>query len=361
MRYRLFRTILAGVAVVAAVSVRPQAANAAGTIVATPVATGLHDPTGFTFSPGGRIYYVERLTGRMRVLNPVTGRQHRFFTIPKADGIVGITLHPDYPSTPYVYVYGTRIINGVKYAQLMRIKAEGGSGVRSKVLISRPAASGMFAHQGGRLLFGPDERLYFMIGDEGDPAAAQDPNDIAGKMLRVTARGSAPADNPTLGSITFSSGLRNSIGYDFDPESGNLWLVDNGPECNDELNIVVAASNYGWGPSETCSTPPAAPMNTNQDGVNPMLPVAWYASPLGPTGLAFCDGCRLGPARRGDLFFGDSNLFAIHDVTLDSSRTTVASQSIVYTHTEGIRSMEVGTDGAIYFSDSSGIFRLSAT
>lgn len=102
-------------------------------------------------------------------------------------------------------------------------------------------------------------------------------------------------------------------------------------------------------------------MNTNQDGSNPVLPVAWYASTLGPTGLAFCDGCGLGPAREGDLFFGDSNLFAIHDVTLNSARTAVAKQSVVYTHTEGIRSIEVGTDGSIYFSDSSGIYRLSAS
>jgi aldose sugar dehydrogenase len=359
VRNRTLRTVIATVAVVAAVSLMPKAANATA-VVAKPVAAGLHDPTGFTFSPNGRIYYAERLTGLVRILNPATGRLHRFFAIPKADGIVGIALHPDYPTTPYVYLYGTRIIGGVRFAQLMRLKAEGGAGVRLRTLISRPAASGMFAHQGGRLLFGPDRRLYFMIGDEGDPAAAQDPDDIAGKLLRVTARGTTPSDNPISDSPVFSSGLRNSIGYDFDPQTGNLWLVDNGPECNDELNLMTAGANYGWGPSETCSTPPAAPTNTNQDGANPTLPVAWYASTLGPTGLVFCEQCRLGPAREGDLLFGDSNLFAIHDVTLDSTRTTVASQSIIYTHTEGIRSMEVGPDGAIYFSDSSGIFRLSA-
>jgi glucose/arabinose dehydrogenase len=356
----ILRTAIAVVAVVAPVYVTPQVASAA-VVVATPIATGLHDPTGFTFAPDGRIYYVERLTGRVRILNPATGQMHRFFAIPKADGIVGIALHPDYPGTPYVYLYGTRIIGGVTYAQLIRIKAEGRVGVRLKVLISRPAATGMFAHQGGRLLFGPDRKLYFMIGDEADPATAQDRNDVAGKMLRVTARGTAPGDNPTPGSPIFSSGLRNSIGYDFDPQTGNLWLVDNGPECNDELNLMTAGANYGWGPSETCSTPPPAPMNTNQDGPNPTLPIAWYASPLGPTGLAFCKGCGLGPAREGDLLFGDSNRFAIHDVTLDSARATVMRQSVIYTHTEGIRSIEVGSHGAIYFSDSSGIFRLSAS
>src|SRR5207249_410022 len=119
--------------------------------------------------------------------------------------------------------------------------------------------------------------------------------------------GAPAAGNPFRGSRIFASGIRNSFGYDFDPQTGRLWLVDNGPECNDELNLISAGANYGWGPSETCTTPPPAPENTNQDGPSPVLPEFWFAATIGPTGLAFCDGCGLGAGSDGGLFFGDDN------------------------------------------------------
>jgi glucose/arabinose dehydrogenase len=256
-----------------------------------------------------------------------------------------------------VYVYGTRVVGGVRYDQVLRITNHKGIGAGLKVLVSRPGVlGGAFGHIGGRLLFGPDGFLYVVIGDEGDPSHSQDPSDISGKVLRMNPSGAPAPGNPFARSRIFASGIRNSIGYDFDPQSGQLWLVDNGPECNDELNLISAGANYGWGPSETCSTPPEAPQNTNQDGPSPVLPEFWIATPVGPTGLAFCNGCGVGSD--GDLFFGDSNAGAIHEVTLNAARDDVVSDSVIFTHTTGIRSLEVGPDGAVYFNDGSGIYEL---
>jgi glucose/arabinose dehydrogenase len=336
----------------------PGAAHASS-IVAEPVKLGLNDPTAFTFAPNGLIYYLERTTGQIRILNPATGTITDFFTVPGTRSMLGIALHPNYPTKPWVYVYGTRVVGGVRYDQVLRITNHKGVGTGLKVLVSRPGVlAEPFGHIGGRLLFGPDGFLYVVIGDEGDPSHSQDPSDISGKVLRMNAAGAPAAGNPFAGSRVFASGIRNSFGYDFDPQTGRLWLVDNGPECNDEINLISAGANYGWGPSETCTPPPPAPENTNQDGLNPVLPEFWFAATIGPTGLAFCDGCGLGTDSDGDLFFGDDNGGSIHEVTLDAARDDVASESVVFTHTDGIRSLEAGPDGALYFNDATGIYQL---
>jgi glucose/arabinose dehydrogenase len=146
---------------------------------------------------------------------------------------------------------------------------------------------------------------------------------------------------------------------DFDPMTGNLWESDNGPECNDEINVIRAGTNYGWGASATCATPPPAPANTNQDGPAPVLPVSWFDVPVAPTGLAFCSACGLGAGTRGTLVVGEYNDRALLDVTLDATRTAVVSRAVLYAHTAGIRSVETGPGGSIYFSDRSGIYRLT--
>ena len=330
-------------------------------IVAQPVKLGLLDPTAFTFGPGGLIWYVERTHDQIRILNPATGTSTKFFTVTGGSSLVGIALHPNYPTKPWVYVYGTRKVGGVKLDQVLRITNHNGKGTGLKVLLSRAAAPpGPTSHHGGRLLFGPDGLLYLVIGDEADQANSQDPSDLGGKVLRMNANGAAPPGNPVHGSLVFASGIRNSIGDDFDPATGRLWLVDNGPECNDELDLISAGANYGWGPSETCATPPAAPANTNQDGPSPVLPKLFIPTTVGVTGLAFCAGCGLGADSDGAIFFGDYNGGAIHQVTLDAARNNVATSSVIFTHTDAVLSLEVGPDGAIYFSDMGGIYRLAA-
>ena len=94
--------------------------------------------------------------------------------------------------------------------------------------------------------------------------------------------------------------MRNSFGMAFDPVTGWLWATDNGPACNDELNRVHLGRNMGWGPSATCDQPPVTRRDTNRDGPDPFLPRAVYGR-LGITGVAFCDGCGLGPGFEGDL------------------------------------------------------------
>jgi glucose/arabinose dehydrogenase len=173
----------------------------------------------------------------------------------------------------------------------------------------------------------------------------------------MTPEGAVPKDNPFPGKYAYSFGNRNSFGLAFDPRTGDLWETENGPECNDEVNRILPGRNYGWGPSETCAG--VAPKDTNGDGPKPMPPELWYATTLGVTGIAFCDACGLGTDREGDFFFGSFNTGDIHEVTLDADRTGVVRDATPFNHGNLVLSIEAGPDGALYFSDGVGIFRLT--
>ena len=198
-----------------------------------------------------------------KIPNVVTGGEN---------GLLGLALRPNYPQDRDVWAFVTRRVSGTVINQLVRIRADG-SGFT--VLRRLPAASN---HDGGRIMFGPDGKLYVVIGDNNYPARAQNLASMAGKMLRLNADGTVPADNPRAGSPIIAYGIRNSFGFTFDPQNGRLWETENGPDCNDEINLVprFKLSNFGWGPSATCSSPPPAPRNTNQNGPSPVAPKVYF-------------------------------------------------------------------------------------
>jgi glucose/arabinose dehydrogenase len=318
-------------------------------------------PAAFAVAPDGRIFYGERFTGAIRIYDPSNGNNTLFGTIDNLltageQGLLGLALDPGYPGRPLVYVYATRNVNGIASNQILRMRDEGGTASPARAIFGSnvPAQS---IHNGGHIQFGPDGMLYTVIGEASDPSNAQNLTKSAGKVLRMTRAGGVPADNPFPGSPVFAYGLRNSFGFAFDPSTGNLWEPENGPECNDEVNLVFAGQNDGWGPSETCSTPPSPPANTNQDGPNPVLPLAWFTPTIAPTGTVFCDQCGL-TGMQGRFFFGAWNTGEIRSVRLTADRVHIDRIRVVLTHASGIISMERGPDGTVYFSDGSGIFKL---
>ena len=345
----------AGVATTATADV-PQRA----TIKVRPVATGLNGPSGFTFAPNGTIWFLERGTGEVRTLDPVTGKRHLVFTIGGVDGsgergALGIALHPRWPRKHVVYVYVTRMSGGHLQNQLVRFRVRNGTGHGLRVLLHAPASSNPY-HNGGRILFGPGNELYVMIGDGHDSANAQDrTNNLRGKILRLDPDGSAAAGNP-YGKI-WSYGHRNSFGFAFDPRTGRLWETENGPECTDEINLIAKGANFGWGPRESCSLP--KPHGTNNSGPKPRhLPKKYFASTIGITGAAFCDRCGIG-ALNGELVFGDVNTGSIRAIALNAKRTDFSGGGrIVQTAPSGVHSVEVSPHGHLFFSTANGIYRL---
>jgi glucose/arabinose dehydrogenase len=336
----------------------------AAAIKVVPVKTGLNGPSGFTFSKGGMIWYLERATGEVRVLNPKTGADHLFYTVAGVNssgerGALGIALDPSWRTKPFVYVYVTRTWKGALRNQLVRIRKDGGRGTHFRVLLSTPPSASGY-HNGGRIRFGPDHQLYVMIGDGHASSNAQDrTSNLQGKILRLDRDGTAAPGNP-YGRI-WSFGHRNSFGFTFDPTTGRLWETENGPECNDEINLIVRGGNFGWGAGENCSGP--APRDTNNSGPMPRrLPKTYFPTPIGITGAAFCLACGLGASVNGDLVFGDVDTGSIRAINMNASRTgfSASSRVLLAPSTGGVHSLEVGPNHRIYFSGPNGIYRLAA-
>jgi glucose/arabinose dehydrogenase len=330
---------------------------------AVPVATGLDQPTGFTFTPGGKIWYIDKPTGQVRILNPSTGSDHLFTDIAGVDGSgerggLGIALHPRWPAKPFVYVYVTRTDNGKVRNELIRYRADGGH-PSGKITLFRWAVTSATNHNGGRILFGPDKELYVVTGENADPTNSQQKADLRGKVLRLNPDGSRPRDNP-FGTRIWSFGHRNSFGMAFDPRTGRLWETENGPSCNDEINLIKRGGNYAWGPNQSCGSLPA-PKDTNRDGPTPrILPKTYIRTPIGITGDVFCIHCGLGSPLNGDLLFGDVNTARIRAVDLNAARNGFdADPRVVLDPGTVIYSMEASPTGHIFFSGPSGIWRLA--
>jgi glucose/arabinose dehydrogenase len=334
------------------------AGRAIAAVKAVRVAVGLASPVGFTFSPVGRLVYLERHTGWLRFRNLQTGFDRRVHRITNVNsdgerGALGVALHPDWPTKPFVYVFVTRnTVDGLRN-QVLRIKVVKGRGVGVRRILSA-AAGPASNHNGGRILFGPDKRLYVVIGDNADPANSQDrSNNLRGKILRLNPDGTTPADNPFGGRI-WAYGIRNSIGFAFDPRNGRLWEQDNGPACNDEVNRIVKGGNHGWGPAQSCP-------NTNNSGPTPrILPRYTFVDTVGLTGVAFCDACGLGPAFDGDLLVGAVNDGRIRRFDLTADRLNFdAGPLLVLDRPAPVLSLEVGPNRRIFFSDFGAVYRLA--
>jgi glucose/arabinose dehydrogenase len=332
-----------------------------------PVVSGLDFPAAFTIDPNNvSIWYAERNTGEIRRRNLLNGGDDLIWTVPSVltsgeQGVLGLALHPQSPSRPFLFVYASRLVDGVAHNQVLRITLDPNRdffGSSQAVLFDQLGGPGDH-HVGGRLEAGPDGNLWFAIGEHAVPANAQNLGSTSGKILRMATSGSVPSDNPFAGKRIYAFGIRNSFGFDFDPANGRLWATDNGPTCNDEVNRIVAGGNYAWGPNATCSTPPAAPQNTNRDGPSPQLPQKFYAAPQGITGAAFCDDCGI-DGLDGRLLVGTVNSGNIRVLTLNGDRTGISSEQLLIDHTAGVLSLETRPGQPVYFSTSTGIFRLRA-
>jgi quinoprotein glucose dehydrogenase len=358
MRRRVGITL---VGVTAALVALAAPANAA--IEAREVVGGLDQPVAFTFGPDGRIWYVEKTTGEIRTVDLDGGDDRLFATVGGVNGegergMLGIALHPGYPDEPFVYVYATRTDEGSLRNQILRYEDRNGNGADQTVIFSSPASSSPY-HNGGRIAFGPDGMLYAIVGDGHDAANAQDRSgNDRGKIIRITPEGAVPNTNP-FGNRIWAYGIRNSFGFAFDPETGRLWESENGPSCNDEVNRIRKGRNYGWGPSATCDG--TSPGNTNRDGPDPIRPKTFYESPIGITGMAFCDRCGLGGRSNGAAFHGAVNDGRVTRLVLNGRRTGIERRVLVYDHPSATLSFEVAPNGRLYFSDFDGIYRLVST
>jgi glucose/arabinose dehydrogenase len=261
---------------------------------------------------------------------------------------MGLVLHPDFAANGYAYVMYTYRAGGRIVNRISRLTIQGGSAGDETVLVEGiPGAS---YHDGGRLSIGPDGKLYATTGDAGQRSLAQEPDSMAGKILRLNLDGTVPDDNPFEGSPVYSLGHRNPQGLAWQPGADALYSTEHGPSgemglcCRDEVNRIVAGENYGW-PQETIE------MADNQY-VDPILHSGANRT-WAPASAAFYDGDLLAPWQ-GHLFFGALRGQHLHRVVLSGpgSDEVVEHEQLFEGEYGRIRDVAVGPDGALYFTTS---------
>ena len=249
------------------------------------VATGFDVPWGLVFLPDGSALLSERDTARILSVSadggvtevgPVEGVQ------PGGEGgLLGLAVAPDSPETVYAY------FTAAEDNRVVRMPYRGGALGAAEVVVDGIPKAGN--HNGGRLAFGPDGKLYVSTGDASRPERAQDLDSLGGKILRLNPDGSIPADNPFDGSPVFSYGHRNVQGLAFD-DDGNLWASEFGQNTWDELNLIQAGQNYGW--------PVVEGVGGDDRFVDPVA--QWSTDEASPSGIAFVRDTVFMAALRGE-------------------------------------------------------------
>src|SRR3989475_6424046 len=209
--------------------------------------SGLNFPIALAFSPDGRIFFAEKGTGAIRIIYLAnrTLLPTPFYTLPNTEntgerGLLGLALDPGFPATPYLYAYQTYNdpVNGTVYNRIVRILANGNTGLSHTVILRMPPL-GATIHNGGVIAFGPDGKLYAVVGENGIQARSQDPLSPMGKVLRMNSNGTAPSDNPFYANpawynLTYTYGHRNMFGLAFHPITGRVYVSENGTSCHDQ-------------------------------------------------------------------------------------------------------------------------------
>lgn len=333
-----------------------------------PVATGLANPFAMAFRNNGDILITERYTGKLRLIREgqlqaaeIPGVPAVYGEIFRA-GLMAVALHPDDDTLVYLTYTKPLIVDGEPEHTVALVRgrlAEDRLTEVEELFTARGLDRGI---AGSVLLFAPDNTLFMSVGGAYVYASlgdyAQDPSNHYGKLLRLNADGSVPADNPYVGSgeylpEVYSVGHRNQLGLAFHPQSGKLWASENGPQGGDEVNIIEPGANYGW-PIVSYSRQYRGDWITEtrqQEGlVNPV--VIWWPS-IAPAGIAFYTGDKF-PEWQGNLFIGSMVTGRIpgtghlERIVFNRSGDEIRRESLLRELGQRVRDVQQGPDGYLY-------------
>jgi glucose/arabinose dehydrogenase len=328
------------------------AVPATQTVQADAIARGLQVPWSLAFAPDGRIFVAER-PGRVRILDEEGPGARPYLTIENVDdqgegGLLGLALHPHFPRRPWFYVYYTYNMTperiGRTYNRLVRFTYSDRAPWPGSILLDRIPS--FVYHDGGRVKFGPDGKLYVGTGYGEWPITSQRMDSLGGKILRLNDDGSIPSDNPFPRSPIYTLGHRNVQGLAWHPRTGRLYATEHGPTgedglcCRDEVNLIEPGKNYGW--------PHAAGVARDPRFVDPVVS-SGTEERWAPSGATF--------ASRGP--WADSLLIAtlrgrhLRRIVFDDTGRRVVQQEVLLPWQYGrLRDVAEGPDGAVYLTTS---------
>jgi len=295
------------------------------------VATGLEVPWDMAFLPDGSALVTER-PGRVRRLSA----EGELDPEPVAEvpvlatgegGLLGIAADPRFDRNPFVYLYRTTESGN----EVARYRYEGGELTEDTVILHGIAASSI--HDGGRIRFGPDERLYVSTGDAAQDETAQDPDSLNGKLLALEPGAYRGAGADGDGAEIVSLGHRNPQGFAWQPGTDRLYENEHGPEGFDEVNLIERGRNYGW------------PEAVGPDHEGFAAPIAIYEESIAPSGATFVT--LPGSEWTGDYLVGALVGEQIRRLRFEGSEVTV-DEPLYEAELGRVRAVVEGPDGALY-------------
>ena len=322
---------------------------------AVAVARGLEHPWGLAFLPDGRMLVTER-PGRLRIVTSDGTVSAPLAGVPKVfasgqGGLLDVALSPSFASDRLVYLSFAEPGDAGAGTAVARGRLGEAGLERVQVIWRQVPKVGGPNHWGSRLTFARDGTLYVTTGDRySERDRAQDLSTTLGKVVRINADGTIPADNPFVKRPgarpeIWSYGHRNLQGAALHPQTGELWTVEHGARGGDELNRPQAGMNYGW-PVITYGVDYSGAKigdGTAKPGME--QPVYYWDPVIAPSGAAFYSGDAY-PGWKGSLFVGSLRPGALVRLTLDGDRVT--SEERYLRDVGRVRDVVQGPDGLLY-------------
>ena len=322
-------------------------------------ATGLENPWGLQFLPGGRLLVTER-PGRLRIVSPEGVLSPPIDGVPKVSatgqgGLLDVALAPDFVDTREIYFsFAEPRDGGVNGTSLARGKLElsdaGGRHVDAKVIFRQQPSYASNHHFGSRLVFARDGTLFLTVGERfALRDQAQNPANHLGKIMRLARDGAPAPDNPKLpgwNEDLWSIGHRNIQAAAIHPSTGELWVVDHGARGGDEINIPRKGRNYGWPVITYGRDYSGARIGEGTAKAGMEQPVYYWDPSIAPSGGTFYTG-DLFPAWKGNLLVGALAGQHLARLVLDGEKV-VGEEKLLTDLGARIRDVRVGPDGAVW-------------
>jgi aldose sugar dehydrogenase len=357
-------------------STRPSNVPASGPLVVTEVATGLDNPWGMAFLPGGQMLVTER-SGSLRIVSASGVKSAPISGVPTVDyrgqgGLLDVVLDPAFATNRRIYMSFSQPgptpadANNTAVARAELNTTTLALSNTTVIFEQLPKVTSQ-AHYGSRLVFDKNGYLFVTLGErQGERAFAQDLTRGHGKVMRITTEGAAAPGNPSFSAAgaqpsIWSYGHRNPQGAALHPGTGELWVNEHGAQGGDELNVSLAGRNYGWPVAsysqEYGTTTPVG--STTLAGTE--QPVSYWItrdgsaftggmqSSIAPSGMAFYTGDKF-PEYKNNVFLGALAGTALWRVVLGGpdGKTEVFRERLLASRGERIRDVRMGPDGWIY-------------